>query len=148
MSGPEFHCQRVVRGLPRGVRTWRVTTGVRGTAVAVAGLLGGEPLACGGGGWEVLTQADEVGVVVEGVEERRLTFRLVDGCGLGVCAFGSGAWSLDQVFGASVVQLCGSGEPMRCDLGIGTVVVTTGKGAKDVFVRPRLRVVGRWSAAA
>lgn len=145
-----FHCVQRVAGLPEAFRTWRVTVHDRCIAVGVGRLLGGALVDCrtGEGGWEVLTDSAAVRVVVEGVEERALTFRLAEGYRLGVFAFESGLWSLAELLGEVVGELQALGGPVLGDLGIGAVQVTTPMGINTEFVRPWARIVGQWSAAA
>jgi hypothetical protein len=145
-----FHSGRVVRGLPEALREWRVTTNERDVAERVSRLLGGDPVEGGadGGGWEVLTGAGTVRIVVERADNTSLAFRLAEDYPLGVFEFRSGVWSLVQVIGDAVARLSGLGVPALCELGIGPVLLTTAMGTHVRYFRPSLRVMGRWVAAA
>ncbi|WP_326687224.1 MULTISPECIES: hypothetical protein [unclassified Streptomyces] len=64
-----FHVGRQVGGRPVAVSSWRITTGDRDVADALAGLYGGQPGLTGEGagrGYEVLTRGESVSVVLTG----------------------------------------------------------------------------------
>lgn len=137
-----FHCIRVVRGLPRAVRKWRVTTNDQDIAAEVSATLGGKPTGSSdAGGWEILTDAVTVRVVVEGARENCLTFRLIDNYGIGVFEFRSDPWSLREAFGEYVGTLPECRNDLVCELGIGATLVTTELRMHVEFTRPSLRVL-------
>ncbi len=64
-----FQVGRQVDGRPVAVSSWRITTGDRDVADALAGLYGGQPELTGQGagrGYEVLTRCESISVVLTG----------------------------------------------------------------------------------
>jgi len=143
-----FHYGNVVHGT-EALREWRVTAGRRDCADQVSRLLDGEVIdGQADAGWEVRTTATAVRVVVESTDEMSLAFRLADDRGLGVFEFRSHAWNVAELMGNAVSQLSTLDGPGLCELGIGSVIVTTLGGRQVRFHWPSLRVVGPWTCAA
>lgn len=145
-----FHCERMVNGLPIALSEWRVTTQERFVAVEAARLLAGEVVGCGSaeGGWEVLSEAKNIRIVVGAVEEMALLFRLVGAPGLGVFEFRSEAWTLAEWLGEGAVRSAASDGCVLGELAIRPVVLTTLNGMSVRYLLPFLRVLGHGEKAA
>jgi hypothetical protein len=134
-----FHWRRVVGERAEDLSDWMVTVGCRDSAVAVAGLLGGE-LHAVSGGWDVLTSAAALRIIVVGTNHESVTFRLLAGDGLGVFAFRADPWRLADVMGDAVGLLSGS-RGLMCELRIEVVQFTTRTGLLTLVSLPVLRVL-------